>query len=162
MYCSLSFQFLSDSSGTAVIFCFKIQAFRDALLQRSLVTSGNLRYCCLSISSNQSSHPPLTSGINKAFSPRTAAQWIFSLFRTILWRFCMEIPVDQQFLKYSDQPFWHQQLCHKNQKIIPHSDAQFELQLMLDSLKLFLKINSLTQKYVTTNTESIFFPSSFG
>jgi len=43
--------------------------FRDALQQISVGTSGYLSYCCLSISSNQSSHSPLTSGINKTFSP---------------------------------------------------------------------------------------------
>ena len=43
--------------------------FRDALLHTSVVTSGYLSSCCLSISSNQSGPSPLTSGINKAFSP---------------------------------------------------------------------------------------------
>jgi len=50
------------------------------------------------------------------FSQRTAAHWIFSLFQTSLcepWRWLWEkSPVDQQFLKYSDQPVWHQQPCH--------------------------------------------------
>ena len=44
-------------------------AIRDALLHTSVVMSGYLSYCCLSISPNQSDHSPLTSGINKAFSP---------------------------------------------------------------------------------------------
>ncbi len=43
--------------------------FRDALLHTSVVTSGYLRYCCFLINSNKSGHSPLTSGINKAFSP---------------------------------------------------------------------------------------------
>ncbi len=34
-------------------------AFREALLRTSVVTSGNLSYCCLSICSNQSGHSPL-------------------------------------------------------------------------------------------------------
>ncbi len=57
-------------SSTAVahlllgLMCF---AFRDALLHASVVMS--FSYCCLSISSNQAGHSPLTSGINKAFSP---------------------------------------------------------------------------------------------
>lgn len=33
--------------------------FRDALLQTSVLTSGYLSLCCLSISSNQSGHSPL-------------------------------------------------------------------------------------------------------
>src|SRR4029434_274172 len=45
-------------------------AFRDALLHTLVVTSGYLSYCCLSIILNQSGYSPLTSGINKAFSPR--------------------------------------------------------------------------------------------
>ncbi len=44
--------------------------FRDALLHTSVVTSGYLRYCCFLINSNKSGHSPLTSGINKAFSPQ--------------------------------------------------------------------------------------------
>ncbi len=43
-------------------------AFRDGILYTLVVTSGYLRYCCLSIISNQSAHSPLTSDINKAFS----------------------------------------------------------------------------------------------
>lgn len=42
--------------------------FRDALLHTSVITSGYLRYCCLSISWNQPGHSPLTSGNNKAFA----------------------------------------------------------------------------------------------
>ena len=42
---------------------------RDALLHTSVVTSGYLSYSCLSISSNESGHSPLTSGIKKAFAP---------------------------------------------------------------------------------------------
>ncbi len=49
------------------------------------------------------------------FAQRSAAHWIFSFFRTLLckpWRWlCMKIPVDQQFLKYSDQLVWDQQPC---------------------------------------------------
>src|SRR4029434_2169893 len=53
--------------------------FRDALLHTLVVTSGYFSYCCLSIILNQSGHSPLTSGINKAFSP-SSTHWIFSLF----------------------------------------------------------------------------------
>ncbi len=44
--------------------------FRDGLLHTLVVTSGYLSYCCLSIISNQPGHSPLTSGIDKVFSPR--------------------------------------------------------------------------------------------
>jgi len=39
----------------------------------------------------------------------------------------MEIRVDQQFLKHSDQPAWHQQPV----TFLSHSDAQFELQQII-------------------------------
>jgi len=88
--------------------------FRDGILHTLFVTSGYLSYCCLSIISNQSAHSPLTS--TRHFCPHNCAHWIFSLFRTILSkpkrRLCVEIPVVQQFLKYSDQPVWHQQPFH--------------------------------------------------
>ncbi len=45
------------------------------------------------------------------FIHTTAAHLIFSLFRSVRW-LCVKIPVDQQFLKYSDQPVWHQQPFH--------------------------------------------------
>ncbi len=44
-------------------------ALRDGILHILVVTSVYLSYCCLSIISNQSAHSPLTSDINKAFSP---------------------------------------------------------------------------------------------
>ncbi len=43
-------------------------AFRDGILHTSVVTSGYLSYCCLSIISNQFAHSPLTYDISKAFS----------------------------------------------------------------------------------------------
>jgi len=43
-------------------------AFRDALLQTLVVTSGYLSYCYRHIGLKQLNHFPLTSGINKAFS----------------------------------------------------------------------------------------------
>ncbi len=42
--------------------------FRDGILHTLVVASGSLSYCCLSINSNQSTHSPLTSDFNKAFS----------------------------------------------------------------------------------------------
>ncbi len=47
----------------------------------------------------------------------------------------MKIPVDQQFLKYSDQSVWHQQPFHVQSHLIPflpRSDARFELQFAED------------------------------
>ncbi len=46
----------------------------------------------------------------------------------------MKIPVDQQFVKYSDRPVWLQQPFHVQSHLIPflpHSDARFELQQVL-------------------------------
>ncbi|XDV29356.1 hypothetical protein PO909_032493 [Leuciscus waleckii] len=43
--------------------------FTNALLHTSVVTSGYFSQSCSSISLNQSPHSPLTSRINKAFSP---------------------------------------------------------------------------------------------
>ncbi len=42
--------------------------FKDSILNTLVVTSGYLSYCCLSITSIQSAHSPLTSDINKVFS----------------------------------------------------------------------------------------------
>lgn len=41
----------------------------------------------------------------------------------------LEIPIDQQFLKYSDQSVWHQQACQIQISFRPHSDAQFAHQV---------------------------------
>ncbi|XDV18425.1 hypothetical protein PO909_024123 [Leuciscus waleckii] len=43
--------------------------FTNALLHTSVVRSGYFSQSCSSISLNQSAHSPLTSSINKAFSP---------------------------------------------------------------------------------------------
>ncbi len=48
----------------------------------------------------QSGRSPLTSSINKAFLPKELLTGYF-LFSPLL---CVKIPVDQQFLKYSDPP----------------------------------------------------------
>lgn len=48
----------------------KRDVFREALLHDLIVTSGYLSYCCLPITCRQSGHFPLSSNINKAFSPR--------------------------------------------------------------------------------------------
>ncbi len=57
--------------------------FRDGILHISVVTSGYLSYCCLSIISNQSAHSPLTSDLwhqQGIFIHTIAVHWIFSLF----------------------------------------------------------------------------------
>ena len=84
-------------------------AQRPSSLVASVVAQGY--FIVTFISSNQSGYSPLTSAIiDKTF----ATHWIFSLFETILCKpqrwLCVKIPVDQQFLKYSDQPVC--QPCH--------------------------------------------------
>ncbi len=64
---------------------------------------------------------------NGVFVHTTTAHWIFSLSWTIpcepqRW-LCVKIPIDQQFLKYSDQPVWHQQPCHVQSHLNPLSSA---------------------------------------
>ncbi len=74
--CILRVLFLSDRSGTGVVFCcwspsasgFDVLCVQRCILYNLVVTSGYLCYCCLSIISNQSAHSPLTSDINKTFS----------------------------------------------------------------------------------------------
>ncbi len=81
--------------------------FRDGILHTLVVMSGYLSYCCLSIISNQSAHSPLTSDINEAFSSTqlllTEYFLFFGPFSVNPRDGCAKIPVDQQFLKYSDQ-----------------------------------------------------------
>ncbi len=92
-----------DSSDQATFF--------QSSIWSGYITSGYLSYCCLSIISNQSTHSPLTSDINKAFSytqlPLTG-YFLFSDHSLETLEMVLKIPVDQQFLKYSDQPVWHQ------------------------------------------------------
>ena len=59
--------------------------FRDALLPTTVLMRGYLRYFHLPGSFNQSGFSPLTSLINNVSSARrTAAHWMFPVFRTIL------------------------------------------------------------------------------
>ncbi len=106
-------------------------AFRDGILHTLVVTSGYLSYC--SVIFNQSAHSPLTSDINKAFSSTQLLLTGYVLF----FRLFSVNPRDgcawksQQFLKYSDQPVWHQQPFHVQSHLNPlssHADARFELQ----------------------------------
>ncbi len=103
----------------------KCCAFRDGILHALVVTSGYLSYCCLSIISNQSTHTPLTSDINKAFAstqlPLTGYFLFFGPFSLNPRWLCVKIPVDQQFLKYSDQPVLCQQPFHVQSHLNPLS-----------------------------------------
>ncbi len=58
----------SSAAGAHLLQGSTCCVFRDGILHTLVVTSGYLSYCCLSIISNQSAHPPLTSDINKTFS----------------------------------------------------------------------------------------------
>ncbi len=111
-------------AAPGVVFCcwspsasgFDVLCVQRCILQILVVTSGYLSYCCLSIISNQSVHSPLTSDINKTFSstqmPLTGYFLFFRPFSVNPRDGCVKIPVDQQFLKYSDQSVWHQQPFH--------------------------------------------------
>lgn len=105
-----------------------VQPFIVQHLHTLVLKSGYLSYCCLPISLNQSGLSPLTSDINKAFSPReplfTGYFPFFSLFSVNPRDFCVgKIPINQQFLKYSAQPIMHQQPCS--------SDVHFEFQQVI-------------------------------
>lgn len=82
--------------------------FRDAL-RRTLIV--------MWFSQLLSSHSPPMPDIKKIFSPRELAlAGYLSLFLTILCKpqrfLWWESSGDQQFLKLSDRPVWHQQPCH--------------------------------------------------
>ncbi len=66
---------------------------------------------------------PFSSDINKAFSstrlPLTGYFLFFGPFSVNPRDGC--VPVDQQFLKYSDQPVWHQQPFHVQNHLNPLS-----------------------------------------
>lgn len=87
--------------------------FRDVLLHTFVVTSHYLSYCFRPIILNQVGYSPLTSNINKAFSPRGLQLIGYFLFCSRFSPnprdgFCGKIPVD---LKCWEQPVWHQQSC---------------------------------------------------
>lgn len=65
-----------------LVSCANVSALSfNALLQSSVVMSGFLSYCCLSVSSNQSYQSSQTAGINKAiFAHLTAVHGMFSVF----------------------------------------------------------------------------------
>ncbi len=94
--------------------------FRDGILHTLVVMSGYLSYCCLSIISNRSNHSPLTS--TRHFCPHNCRSLdMFSFSDHSLRWLCVKIPVDQQFLKYSEQPVWHKQTFHTQSHLKPLS-----------------------------------------
>ncbi len=113
----------SSAAGVHLLQGSMCCVFRDGILQILVVTSGYLSYCCLSIISNQSVHSPLTSDINKAFSStQLPLTGYFLFFRPFSVEMVVcENPVDQQFVKYSDQPVWHQQPFHVQSHLNPLS-----------------------------------------
>lgn len=68
--------------------------FRDALLYRLVVTRSYMSFCTFPISSKDTSHSLLTSGIKKLVLLKVL------LFQIIFCYSCWKIR-DQQFLKYS-------------------------------------------------------------
>lgn len=90
--CSLSFLFLDDRS---VVFCcskpicLKVWYVVCSEMYFSMVaTSSYLSYCWLLISVKQSGHSPLlsTSIQDSIFTQNIAVDWIFSLFRMIVYK----------------------------------------------------------------------------
>lgn len=102
-------------------------AIWDVLLHTLVGASCYLSYHCPPISLKQCGHFPLTSGFNKAFSPRELLQTAYFLFS---WPFsvnprhgCAGKPYQiSSFSKYSDKPIWHQQPCHI-QSHLNHSNS---------------------------------------
>ncbi len=117
---------LSNFGTTGVVFCccspsasgFDVLCVQMlcGVLHTLVVTSGYLSYCCLSVISNQSTHSPLISDINKAFSttqlPLTGYFLFFGSFSVNPRDGCAWKSQYQQVLKYSDQLIWHQQPFH--------------------------------------------------
>jgi len=84
-------------------------AFRNALLQRSLLTIWD------TVAFLSAYHSPLTPGINKAFSPTELPLSGYFLFFgpfsvTVVMVLCENLFL--KILKYSDQHVWYKQLCH--------------------------------------------------
>ena len=74
-----------------------------------------------------------------------AAHWIFSLLQTIL----CNSKDGQQFLKYSGQSVWHQQLCHipavPEVHFFPCPNGQLELQQVMLTMCRCLNANNVGQ-----------------
>ena len=102
---------VSTLLGVYLIFRF-VKMFDELCVQRcsSAYQCCYLCYCHLPVSFDRSGPSPLTSLINNTFLP---TELRFFVFLTILSRLlCVEIPGDQQFLRYSNHPVWHQQSFH--------------------------------------------------
>jgi len=96
----------SVSSSYLTALCW---AFRNALLQRSLLTIWD------TVAFLSAYHSPLTPGINKAFSPTElplSGYFLFfgPFFVTVVMVLCENLFLKK--LKYSDQHVWYKQLCH--------------------------------------------------
>ncbi len=111
--------------------------FRDGILHTLVVTSGYLRYCCLSIIFNQSAHSPLTSDINKALSstqlPLTGYFLLFGPFSVNPRDGCVcENPnrsaVCEILRPARLAPTTVPRSTSLKNHFLPHSDARFELQ----------------------------------
>ena len=81
------------------LWALTVCVFRDALLRTTVVM-------CHLVSFDQSG-PPLNSHKQSIFARRTVGYWMFFIFHTIHCK--LKIPGDQQFLRYSNHPVWHQQ-----------------------------------------------------
>ncbi len=122
---SVSCSYLTGAAPGVVFCCwspsasgFDVLCVQRCILHILVVTSVYLSYCCLSIISNQSVHSPLTSDINKAFSST-------QLPLTGYFLFFRPFSVDQQFLKYSDQP-----VCTNNHSTFSHLNPLSSLAAM--------------------------------
>ena len=82
--------------------------FRDALLHTTVVMCSYLHYCHLPLSFDRSGPSPLYS-----LCPQKCCSLNVFLFFTPFSAnsrlLCVKITADQQFLRYSNQPVWHQQ-----------------------------------------------------
>lgn len=79
--CSISFLLLADRTDTQ---CGLLQGLMCCVQRNSsaylVSTSGHLSYCFLTVKFKLSDYSPLTSGINKAFSPRELALTAYICF----------------------------------------------------------------------------------
>ena len=115
-------------------------ALREALRHTSVVTSGYLSYCCLSLSAKQSDHSPLTSAINKAFSPRELlVTGYFNFFKPFSAN-----PRDGCVLKFQPASLAPKtRPCSKSLKtpLLPHFDAGVELQKIVLTMSLHAQMH---------------------
>ena len=120
--CSLSFLLLADRSVVFRCRSPSSSRFHELCVQRWYSAFSGCDECLFELllpSCDLEPVCPISSDLSHQrgmFIHTAAAHWIFSLFQTILCKpyrwLCVKIPVDQQFLEYSEQPVWHQQPCH--------------------------------------------------